>query len=126
MRNDSGKGRADNPFSGMREILNPQQTPLACYWQAVVQATAPLRVAVGELEFYEDEIILCRGLTDRTELVEPLDWQTEEETCHITHRHAIQGTKRMKIYRPMQVGDVLLCLPSPDQQRLIAVDILPK
>ena len=126
MRHDSQKGRADNPISGIREVLNPKATPMACYWQAIVQTVKPLSVAVGDLIFYEEEIVLCRQLTERVEEVEPISWQTENETCHVTHRHAIQGRKQLKIFCPIQVGDVLLCLPSADQQMLTAIDILSK
>lgn len=126
MRNDSKQGRADNPISGIRELFDPQEAPMSCYWQAVVQTVKPLSVAIGELVFYENEIVLCRQLTERVEEVEPISWQTENETCHVTHRHTIQGKKQLKVFCPIQIGDVLLCLPSADQQTLIAIDILSK
>ena len=126
MRNDSRQGRADNPFAGILETANPKQLPAACYWHAIVKSVEPLTVTVGELEFYADEIVLCRQLTERIEDVEPIDWTTEDETCHVTHAHRIEGRKQLKIYSPIKVGDVLLCLPSADQQTLTAIDILPK
>ena len=126
MRNDSRQGRADNPFAGILDTANPKQIPAACYWPAIVKTVAPLSVTVGELEFYADEIVLCRQLTEHIEDVEPVAWRTENETCETSHAHRIEGRKQLKIYSPIKVGDVLLCLPSADQQTLTAIDILPK
>ena len=126
MRNESRNGRSDDPIAGILDLTNPKVIPMAAYWCAIVQTVKPLSVAVGELLYYEDEIRLCRQLTDRIEQVEPLSWQTGNETCTVTHNHAIQGVKEMQIFSPIKVGDVLLCFPSADKQTLIAVDILMK
>lgn len=126
MQNESRKGRSDDPIAGILDLTNPKTIPAAAYWCAIVQTVNPLCVAVGELLYNEDEIRLCRQLTNRIEQVEPLSWQTENETCTVSHRHAIEGIKEMQIFSPLKAGDVLLCFPSADQQTLIAVDILKK
>lgn len=105
----------------------PQRAPEADgFAVGFVTALAPLTVTVGEQTYLDDEIILARQLTERTEEVTPVGWQTETQTCTAAHRHSIpQDRVQLTIHSPLKVGQRLLILPRLDQQTIYAVDILP-
>lgn len=116
--------RKTDPFAGLAELGSAAPPVQAAFAIGTLTALAPLTVVMGDQTYYDDEIVLTRHLTERTEEV-TIEWPTQPATCTATHSHVTQGRYPMIIHSPLRAGQRLLLLPTTDQQMVYAVDILP-
>lgn len=113
----------DAAIQGLVKELDTKTKPTDGFAIGFLESLSPLTVQVEEQTYYDDEIIVARQLTDRTETV-TVAWQTRPATCTATHDHEINGTFEMMIHSPLKAGQRLLILPKADQQSIYIVDIL--
>lgn len=119
-------GEESNPFAEIFHALTPARDVSDAFAVGTLTALSPLTVVMGEQTYYDDEIILTRHLTERTEEVTPAGWQTSPQTCTASHAHEIpQKRVQLTVHSPLKVGQRLLLLPRRDQQMIYVVDILP-
>lgn len=115
----------DNTYSGLAAAMNPRADPTDGFAIGFVTAIEPLTVQMGDQTYYGDEITVARQLTERTEEVTPVSWQTSPQTCTASHAHDIPENRvQLIIHSPLRTGQRVLILPKADQQSIYLVDIL--
>lgn len=94
----------------------------------------PLEITVSQkMILEEDDLILCRNVTDYEVDIQVSHWtEYEKEHQHTVnkggialptmHRHEYKGRKKIKIYNALKKDDVVVLLREQGGQRFIVVD----
>ena len=112
------------------DAVNASQPSDFCY--GTVTSNSPLKILVEQkMELTAKQLVLTRTVTD-FEVNATIDWETQEtsggreEEAFAAHAHGISGTKKIKLYCGLNVGDKVVLIRKKGGQQYLVLDKVVK
>ncbi|MFA9376222.1 MAG: DUF2577 domain-containing protein [Lachnotalea sp.] len=87
-----------------------------------VTSANPLSIQVEQkLSLTKEFLVLTNNVIDYEVDIE-VDWQTEDETCSVSHKHDIKGKKKIKILNALKTDEKVILIKQQGGQKYLILD----
>lgn len=98
-----------------------QSEPSTFVFGTVISAS-PLKIQIDQKMLLTKEFLVLTKNVVNYEVEVEVDWETEEETCTVGHKHKLIGKKKMKIFNALKVQDKVILIKQQGGQKYLVLD----